>query len=348
MSVSLNGLVTTAACAALAAALIQSAPATAGRVPARSVAIFYYAWYGTPERDGAWQHWGQNGKSPPSQLGTTYYPARGPYSSSDPALVRAQMEEIAAVGVDTVVVSWWGHGSPEDDRLPLVAAEARRARLALAVHVEPYNGRTPATVAADAERLRARFGVRDFYVYDSTFSDDDDWARSLRTIDGVRMFANTALVGKARAGGFQGLYTYDVLIHSGRSFRRICSQARAAGLLCAPSVGPGFDGRRATAITAVRDRRNGSAYDASWTAAVAAAPDVVTLTSYNEWHEGTQIEPARAVGGGYASYEGAYGLTGEAAETAYLERTRQWIERLRGGAPPGRVLPGAQVLSVRR
>ena len=31
-----------------------------------------------------------------------------------------------------------------------------------------------------------------------------------------------------------------------------------------------------------------------WRAAIRAGADGVTITSYNEWHEGTQIEPARA------------------------------------------------------
>ena len=47
-----------------------------------------------------------------------------------------------------------------------------------------------------------------------------------------------------------------------------------------------------------------------WRGAIRAAADVVTITSYNEWHEGTQIEPAPAVGAPYESYDGAYGLTG--------------------------------------
>ena len=29
-----------------------------------------------------------------------------------------------------------------------------------------------------------------------------------------------------------------------------------------------------------------------WKAAIRAGADRVTITSYNEWHEGTQIEPA--------------------------------------------------------
>ena len=66
-----------------------------------------------------------------------------------------------------------------------------------------------------------------------------------------------------------------------------------------------------------------------WQAAVRASPDVVTITSYNEWHEGTQIEPARAAGG-YLAYDGAWGRKGADAERAYLDRTAYWVDRLRG------------------
>ena len=65
-----------------------------------------------------------------------------------------------------------------------------------------------------------------------------------------------------------------------------------------------------------------------WRAAIAAHADVVTITSFNEWHEGTQIEPAapsaRLGGYRYQSYDGAWGLHGVAAETAYLTRTAYW------------------------
>jgi glycoprotein endo-alpha-1,2-mannosidase len=94
-------------------------------------------------------------------------------------------------------------------------------------------------------------------------------------------------------------------------------------LLCVPSVGPGYDARRATGDTRVKSRRNGITYDSMWSAAIAAKADGVTITSFNEWHEGTQIEPA-ARHARYLDYDGAWGLTGRAAETAYLERTARW------------------------
>lgn len=300
---------------------------------ATDVAIFYYTWWGTPARDGAWQHWGQAGAAPPAGVASAYYPARGPYSSTDPGIVAAQLREIASAGIGTVIVSWWGVGSPEDARLSQVTAAARKLGLKVAVHLEPWEGRTASSAVTAIELLAAR-GIRDFYVYDSTRLPDADWAAALPQLSGVKVYANTWLPGRARRGGFDGLYSYDVLVYDGHSFPRVCASARRLGLLCAPSVGPGFDGRRATPEQRVAPRREGRRYDGMWRAAIEARPDVVTITSYNEWHEGTQIEAARAGVAGHRSYEGAYGLRGRAAERAYLDRTAFWIARLRSGGAP--------------
>ena len=171
-------------------------------------------------------------------------------------------------------------------------------------------------------------GVVDFYVWASTNHPDADWAALNGRLRGVRTFANTNLAGRAAAGGFDGIYTYDVLLFGPRLFTRLCDQARRRSLLCAPSVGPGYDARR-VGDRRPKSRRHGATYDAMWTGAIAARADLVTITSYNEWHEGTQIEPARSGRRGYESYDGAWGLHGRAAEHAYLNRTAQWVRRFR-------------------
>jgi hypothetical protein len=135
------------------------------------------------------------------------------------------------------------------------------------------------------------------------------------------------MVGFAAAARFDGIYTYDTVTYPGNKFIRLCTQAHAVHLLCAPSIGPGYDAVRADGDRQRRLRRQGSTYDAMWTAALNAWPDAVTITSYNEWGEGTQIEPASAIPG-YASYEGAWGLHGAAASRAYLGRTAFWAARL--------------------
>ncbi len=313
------------ACLALAgagAAAVPEVQATGGEA-----AIFYYPWWGNPEQDGDWQHWNQNGHRPPTSLATRFYPARGPYSSSATNVVRAHMREIAEMGVNTVIVSWWGPESGEAERFPLVAREAAAAGLGVAVHLEPWQGRTPAAVAVVIAELRGQ-GVRDFYVYDSTVDEPASWAAALAPLEGVRVFAHTSLPGKAKAGGFDGLYTYDVVVYDGSSFGRTCSSARRLALVCAPSVGPGFDARAATGSPLRRLRKRGTTYDAMWRRALRAGAQIVTITSYNEWHEGTQIEAARAVGPPYGSYDGAYGLKGADAEKAYVSRTAYWVQQL--------------------
>jgi len=322
----------------LVARVIVVAALVAGGVDARAglvarfgpgeVAIFYYPWYGTPSRDGAWQHWQQHDNAPPAQIASGWFPIRGAYSSSDPAVVRAQMHEIASSGVQTVIVSWWGPGSVEAGRLPDVASAARAAGLRIAVHIEPFAGRTPTSLEPQITALAAQ-GVTDFYIYDSTKTPDSEWRALNGRLHGVRLLANTALPGKAEAGGFAGFYTYDVYIYDGSSFPRICASARLHGLVCAPSVGPGYNALRATGDTRIRGRKDGATYDNMWRSAVRAAADIVTITSYNEWHEGTQIEPARAVGPPYASYDGAYGRFGRSAQLAYLDRTGYWVNRYR-------------------
>jgi glycoprotein endo-alpha-1,2-mannosidase len=327
---------------AAAIAFLATGPAGARPAPLRApTAIFYYPWYGTPDRDGSYGHWADGGHVPPADLASNFYPDRGVYSSTDPAVLKAQMADIAGAGINEVVVSWWGWGSAEDQHFPAVAAAARKAGLLVAVHLEPYGGRSAESVESDVAHLQT-LGVNDFYVYRPFQGISvSDWSALLARLPDVKVYAQTDLVGAAAAAGFDGVYTYDVLTHDGPSFRRICNQAHVAGLLCAPSVGPGFDARRAVGIPRVKARRGGLTYDSMWRGAIAAQADIITITSYNEWEEGTQIEPARiaprTAGGGYDSYTGAWGLQGAKAPGAYLARTAYWTQRY--GLKPGLARP---------
>jgi hypothetical protein len=67
---------------------------------------------------------------------------------------------------------------------------------------------------------------------------------------------------------------------------------------------------------------------------MAAGADVISITSWNEWHEGTQIEPAKPYcfsSDGFCSngYDGIYGKFGLAAQTAYMDRTADWAREFR-------------------
>jgi hypothetical protein len=303
------------------------------------VSAFYYPWYATSAYDGSYQHWSQRGHTPPNDIASAYYPARGLYSSSDGLVIALQMREIAGAGIDEIAVSWWGRGSPEDARFPEVVEAARADGIAVAAQLEPYPGRTVASTLADVTYLRT-FGIKTFYVYQALELPVPDWlqARDALHAGGAKLLAQTALVGAAAAAGFDGIYTYDIVTYSGNIFRRLCDEAHAQHLICAPSVGPGYNARRGSGDPVIKPRRGGATYDAMWRAAIASRADRVTITSYNEWHEGTQIEPAAEPGRHgryrYLSYDGAWGLHGLPAEGSYLVRTRYWADVFRKTSPP--------------
>lgn len=330
----------------VALAILVEPPAASAQ---RIVSIFYYPWFTTPAWGGGYDHWAQDGAEPPEDIPTSYYPALGIYSMLDPSVLARQMGEIAGAGIDQIAVSWWGWGSPEDEALPTVIAAAHAQHIQVAVQIEDYSGRSVSTVLSDVAHLRT-LGITTFYVYDPFDLAAVDWAPANRLFhaEGLRTFAETALPGLALAGDFSGLYTYDVLTWGAASFSRICAEAHAHHLLCAPSVGPGFDAVRATGNPEIKPRRNGLTYDTMWRDAIAADADEVTITSFNEWQEGTQIEPALTpahfgtlnLGSlSYLTYNGAWGLTGVGAEDAYLDRTACWAEIYR--SEPHRPLAAA-------
>ena len=94
-------------------------------------------------------------------------------------------------------------------------------------------------------------------------------------------------------------------------------------------MGPGYDDTRIRPWNAhnTKLREAGRYYDRMWEAAVQADADVVSITSFNEWGEGTQVEPARAHVDP-ASGEASVDYADAGGERAYLERTARWAERL--------------------
>ena len=126
---------------------------------------------------------------------------------------------------------------PDRDRLvvgagigggrPAATRRARRARGRASSGAAHRAVRRPdAGVTRTAIACHCVKGVTDAYVYDSTTSADSEWKAANKQLTSLRLFANTNLPGKAEAGGFAGLYTYDVRIYDGRH-SRVCARLPA-------------------------------------------------------------------------------------------------------------------------
>ena len=326
--------------------------------PTTLVTAFYYLWYGTPAHDGAWRHWNQLNHQPPDDIASSFYPLGGPYSSRDPAVLAQQMSDLRATGIGAIAVSWWGQGSWDDQSLDALFTAATAAGIRIAFHLEPYTGQTAASVAADIRYLIGRFGSSPallrvsrptaasdssaprpvFYLFAASRLPAADLKASL---EGLRGTPNDAIVmihspkaSSAAKDGGDGVYTYDALA-SPADFAALVSDCRSQKIICSPSVSPGFDNHQAVATGQLFvDRQNGARYDAMWQAAISAGSEWISVTTFNEWHEGTQIEPAQQFTGGarsYTGYDGTYGAAASDAPDAYLNRTAHWVRIFEAG-----------------
>ncbi len=329
-----------------------------------NVHLFYYPWYGSPAVNGSYRHWQQGGRTPPNDVGADFYPTLGAYDSGDVAgAVNQHMAWVRRSGAGVLVYSWWGQGSYEDNLVTAVMNAANAQGIKVAWHIEPYAGRTAASVVSDIGYINSRYGGHPafyrsaehgnrpaFYIFDSLSI--ANWQPLDPVNDNNIILAQTT--DTSRIQYFSGMYTYDVIAGAtAPGWEGAGSYAQANNLIWAPSVGPGYIDDRAVPgnTTPTLARNNGTTYDTEWTNALdptkGGVPTWVSITSFNEWHEGSTIEPARSSppgGFGYQTYVGAYGLSGAAAETAYLDRTAYWareFEQRRGGGdvtPPS--VPG--------
>lgn len=275
-------------------------------------------------------------------IGAAHYPEAGPYDSRDDALIRAQFALARAAGLDGFAVSWWGRESEEALGLAALFRHASAAGLVLAPYYETGElwprgasgvtadlvslldrhgherawlrvGGDPVVFLYASHRLRPRVwdavrarlvasGRRVFLVADAPSPDwlleRPDW---LRRFDALHVY--TPVVFQARGRDVGGVY------------RRYADLAHAAGRPFVPAVAPGFDDRQVRTPGTLVDRADGATYDRSWQAARAVDPPWILVSSWNEWHEGSEIEPSVEHG------------------RRYLEATRAWADRFRAGAP---------------
>jgi len=333
-------------------------PPVVGPDPSDKVAAFYYPWYGNPATDGKWIHWTQNSHVPPQDIASDYYPALGAYSSNDPAVVAQHMAWLRQAGIGVIIVSWWGQGSLEEKPVPLILQMAGRYGIKVTFHIEPYNGRTADSLLQDVKYLYAHYGSDPafflstasslyspgnqpkpmFFIYSIRHTSVNSpvllpsyWQSAVDAIhalpQGGLIIANTEQANWITGGHFDGLYNYtalSLLQKGGFSW----AAKLPANALYVPSVIPGFSAARVgyPSNTTV-PRLDGTTYADQWKDALGTGvqPAMVTITSFNEWHEGTMIEPPAVGmddGHGY-SYAGF----GSLPPDGYLTLTRQWVDK---------------------
>lgn len=343
-----------------------STPPDTGDDPDMNTLVFYYNWYGIPEFDGQLYHWAHdiipqgNNPSPGRIPGTdndiaaNFFPEGGIYSSKDRIAIRRHMEEMKQARTGVVALTWWKNSDVGQESIPIILDEAERAGLQVCFHIEPYGGRTAASVKKDMKALvdaygrhKAFFRVEGkpmFIVYDSYLIDADSWAEVL-SANGKETIRGTAydavVIGLLlsvsdrdylKMGGFNGFYTYFASTgftegSTPDKWAEMQTWCAKNNMTFIPCVGPGYIDTRVRPWNQanIKDREGGQYYDRMFSKAISSGAPFIGITSYNEWHEGTQIEPARPM----ISDDGKFTYLDFSPQEPdfYLEKTAELVGR---------------------
>lgn len=299
---------------------------TVGEEPAvkRQVLAFYYPWYGNPaakEGSGRWSHWEGIDLETRTIKSSTHFPELGPYDSHDPAVIRQHCRWAVESGVTGFIASWWGHGSFEDRAMPRLLDLAAEHSLAVSAYYEtvPGNPKTAERAASDITRLLEKYGKHPawlkvagrpvLFIYGRAIGELGvaAWGEVRKRVDesssdGVVLQGDQFSPQAAEV--FDGLHTYitagqlrgksldEVRAWCQDTFPRWVKLTRDTGRISTLTVIPGYDDTKIRSPGLRVDRFEGQSYVIQWEAALAAQPDWVLITSWNEWHEGSEIEPS--------------------------------------------------------
>jgi len=304
----------------------------------RRVMVFYYPWYGTadgPGGSGRTIHWGRIDTAAKDIAASTHYPELGPYDSHDPKLIEQHCRWARQAGIDTFIVSWWGHGDYTDRALEPILRACRKHGLTACVYYETIPGpkKTAQVAAADLVKLLEKYGDHPAYlkvhdkpvvfIYGRAFNQLGlvDWAEVLNTVNSTYRRGFLAIADKfsyAAARLFDGLHTYNTAgLLRDRSVEQVRRWAKrtypgwveladAAGKISTITVIPGYDDTKVRSPGLAIDRFGSKLYRVQWQAAIEADPHWILVTSFNEWHEGSEIEPSLQFGRTYLELTGRF------------------------------------------
>jgi len=305
------------------------------------VLAFYYAWYGTPEGPhGKWVHWnhpilargGVLGYHNPDRvidgrrdIAAAEYPLLGPYDSLDPEVIETHLKWAQDYGVDCFIVSWWGREKDEDKVLEKMMniIEEKGYSVKVSAYYETVGlKRDVNEMTDDFKYILEKHAYREsflkigkrpvIFVYSAEVLEKSFWKIILSYLRSSEI--EPFIIGDTRdpayAEIFDGIHVYIPLKEakdsSGTALRRLYSRlkniSRTKGKLFAATVLPGYDDRVIRIPGNYLPRKRGQVYELCWKIALEHSPEWIIITSWNEWHEGTEIEPSKEYGFMYLEF----------------------------------------------
>lgn len=289
----------------------------------RRVMAFYYPWYGVPDGPGGADktvHWGRIDAEKKDIEASTHYPELGAYDSHDPKVIDRHCRWAKEAGIDTFIVSWWGHNDYTDRAMEKILDGCQRHGLTACIYYETVpQPQTPQSAADDIIRVLKKYGGHPahlkvggrpvVFIYGRTLQELGltDWLKAIEIINkgyekGVTAIGDQFSIESARifdgvhtyntAGDLRGMGPAEVRKWASETYQSWVQLADQASKISAITVIPGYDDTKIRTPGLAVERYDGELYRVQWDEAIKADPHWVLVTSFNEWHEGSEIEPS--------------------------------------------------------
>lgn len=275
-------------------------------------ATFFYPWYATPTTDAGWMHWNQNGYQPPQNWFSNYLPDPLPgefrpgvelYSSMDDQTIYWQLSQMATARQQVAISSWFGQGQPTDNVFAHIITDVMNRpdnpypNLRWAVYYEPegYGNPTVDQLVSDLSYIKSKYASQPAYlkvggrpvvfVYNAPHAGSspmDDLARWQQARARTGFYVDMVLApltAGAPANAVDSWHDYYPAAHSGSLLPYYAFAS------------PGFW----LAGQAPRLAREPQAFDQAVQRMAASGATWQLTETWNEWHEGTAVEPGTPV-----------------------------------------------------
>ena len=301
-------------------------------VPSPPKAMFlahYMPWYASPPRSKDWGwHWTMNHFDPKKlkngrrEIASQFYPIIGPYDSGDPAVIEYHLLLMKLAGIDGVVVDWYGRADCYDYKQLhenvvllvnmveqfqmkfLICYEDQTINALVEQKVIPQGSRVSYAVK-EVEWLTKNWFHRDSYVcfrgqpillsFGHSGLNDEEWQNVFGRIDLPISWLSEHAPRPRACGAFDW-----PIPEQGLTQIRRFSQASKQWQCSMPVVFPRFVDvyQKAGVQPAYKNitDNNGETFRLSVDEAGRAHGQIVQIATWNDWGEGTQIEPSREFG----------------------------------------------------
>jgi len=264
---------------------------------------------------------------------SAHFPKDGLYDTLDPEVIFRQLQQSISAGIDGWIVSWWGRDFFQPDPLFLIFEQIEKNNFSfkISIYYEQIPGCQGYKICSRTKREIIKAVKEDFqFLRENYFSHPaylkvdhqpvvfiyirallqgkGVWKKIQKEIErGGEIFLSgdcgfsfiPFFVGKR----FEQVHFYnpvsELIILGTKLFNYsgFVRQVRARGQSPAITIIPGYDERKLPDRKGLfLKREQGKIYSQLWEKALRAQPDWILITSFNEWYEGTEIEPSQEFG----------------------------------------------------